>query len=63
MSSFLKRHPRLSVRKAKATSIFKAAEFNKEKVNKFYDLMEAIIFKNNLKVIPDTNTYNVDKSG
>jgi len=60
--SFIARHSTLSVRKPESVSIFRASGFNKEKVMRFYDVLEPILFKGERQV-PAANIYNVDESG
>ena len=62
-SGFSKRNPTLAVRKPEGTSIFRAAGFNREKVNRFYDVIESVMFRDGIQVVPDQNVYNVDESG
>lgn len=61
--SFLARHPMLSVRKPEPVSIFRASGFNKEKVKRFYDVLESILFKDDVPSVPPENIFNVDESG
>ena len=45
LQGFLTRHPRLSVRQPEATSLARAAAFNKVKVHvqKYFDLLQSLI--------------------
>ena len=61
--SFLARHPMLSVRKPEPVSIFRASGFNKEKVKRFYDVLESILFKDDVPSVPPENIFNMDESG
>ena len=64
LDGFLKRHNNLSVRVAEATSLQRAAGFNKVKVERFYDELQSLIFDNDCKqLIPGVNIFNVDESG
>lgn len=57
---FLKRHPNLSFRQPTGTSIARLKGFNKEKVNRFFTLLEEAMDK--YKYTPN-NIYNVDETG
>ena len=61
--AFIARHPTLSIRKPESVSIFRASGFNKEKVNRFYDVLEPILYNDSVPVVPPENVYNVDESG
>ena len=61
--SFMARHPNLSVRKAESVSIFRASGFNKEKVMRFYNVFQPIMFNDDVQVVPPENIYYVDESG
>ena len=62
--SFLERHKEISVRKPEAISIQKASGFNKAKVDKFYQLLENLMYDDQgILKIPPENIYNVDESG
>lgn len=57
---FLKRHPKLSIRKPMGTSFARARGFNKEEVDKFFDLVDDVFKKHNY---PANRVFNVDETG
>lgn len=57
--AFQKRN-QISIRKAEATSLNRATAFNKEEVNRFYELLQQVNEKNNFS---PRNIYNVDETG
>ena len=59
LSGFRLRHPNISLREPKSTSIARAMEFNKQSVNKFFDLMESLLIQYHFT--PD-KIYNCDES-
>lgn len=58
--SFLKRNPRISLRYPEHTSMARAKGFNRDAMNKFFDLLESILKKYN---ISPEDIYNVDETG
>ena len=60
LQGFLKRHPKISIRKPEATSAARARGFNKVSVSKFFTLLTEVMEAH--KFTPQ-NIYNVDESG
>ena len=63
VKSFLKRHENLSIRKPEGMSIGRAIGFNREKVMRFYNILQQILFRGDELFIPDENIFNVDETG
>ncbi|XP_030757703.1 jerky protein homolog-like [Sitophilus oryzae] len=60
LAGFKKRNPQLSIRAPEATSIARAAGFNKPQVQKFFDVVRSVLEKSNIQ--PD-QIYNIDETG
>ena len=60
LSGFLSRHPNLAIRTPEATSLARAAAFNKPNIAKFFDILNGVVTKHN---IVGRNILNLDESG
>ena len=58
--AFMKRNPKLSIRKPMGTSFARDRGFRGEEVHKFFDLLDNVFEKHNY---PANRIYNVDETG
>ena len=57
---FMRRHPQLSQRQQKATSLAGAQDFNRERVKEFFGMLEGTVVNNNLDT---ARIYTLDEIG
>jgi len=62
IDNFMKRHPELALRKGDATADIRMNNVTPETMKSYYDLLEEILEKHNLKNSPG-QIYNVDETG
>ena len=60
LQGFMSRHPELSLRQPEATSVARAHGFNRQSVNRVFDLLTALVEEHNF---PPDKIYNVDETG
>lgn len=60
LKGFLRRHPNITYRQPEATSLARAAGFNRVRVEQFYTLLENVVDENKLTA---QHIFNIDETG
>lgn len=58
--SFMSRHPQLTIRRPQATSLHRAASFNRTNVSRFFNNLQTVLNRNQFE---SRNIWNMDETG